>query len=126
MSSHETRAHWQTEISGHLPHLSRPQAAVLALWSYGIVLTKSRGITTVAAFLARLLDWPRGNLRQRLREWCSDTADKKRRAACTARPAGVFCLLARLDALVGGAAQTTVWRWPWMRRTCRTALRCWR
>ena len=63
-----TIAHWQSEISQHLPHLSRPQAAVLALWSYGIVLTKSCGITTVVAFLACLLGWSQGNLRQRLRE----------------------------------------------------------
>jgi hypothetical protein len=73
----DTIAHWQTEISRHLPHLSRPQATVLALWSYGMVLTKSCGITTVVAFLARWLGWPKGNLRQRLREWWYDAADKK-------------------------------------------------
>ena len=73
----DTIAHWQTEISQHLPHLSRPQAAVLALWSYGIVLTKSCGITTVVSFLGRLLGCSPGNLRQRLREWCYDACDKK-------------------------------------------------
>jgi Transposase DDE domain len=77
MSPCDTIAHWQREISRHLPHLSRPQATVLALWSYGMVLTKSCGITTVVSFLARLLGWPKGNLRQRLREWCYDAADKK-------------------------------------------------
>lgn len=79
MSPSETIAHWQKEISRHLPHLSRPQAAVLALWSYGIVLTKSCGLTTVVCFLARLLGWSKGNLRQRLREWCYDATDKKGR-----------------------------------------------
>ncbi len=77
MSPADTIAHWQTEISRHLPHLSRPQVAVLALWSYGIVVTKSCGITTVVAFLARVLGWSKGNLRQRLREWCYDAGDKK-------------------------------------------------
>lgn len=77
MSPCDTIAHWQTEISRHLPHLSRPQAAVLALWSYGIVLTRSCGITTVVSFLARLLGWSKGNLRQRLREWCYDAGDKR-------------------------------------------------
>lgn len=77
MSPSETIAHWQREISRHLPHLSRPQAAVLALWSYGMVLTKSCGLTTVVCFLARLLGWSKGNLRQRLREWCYDAADKQ-------------------------------------------------
>ena len=77
MSPADTIAHWQTEISRHLPHLSRPQAAVLALWSYGIVLTKSCGMTTVVSFLAQLLGWSKGNLRQRLREWCYDAGDKQ-------------------------------------------------
>ncbi len=77
MSPAETIAHWQREISGHLPHLSRPQAAVLALWSYGIVLTRSCGITTVVCFLAQALGWSKGNLRQRLREWCYDADDKR-------------------------------------------------
>lgn len=77
MSPSDTIAHWQSEISVHLPHLSRPQARVLALWSYGIVLTKSCGIPTVVAFLAELLGCSRGNLRQRLREWWYDAADKR-------------------------------------------------
>ncbi|EFH81071.1 hypothetical protein Krac_1746 [Ktedonobacter racemifer DSM 44963] len=47
MSHTETIAYWQREISVHMPHLSRPQAAVLALWSYGMVLSKSSGITTI-------------------------------------------------------------------------------
>jgi hypothetical protein len=65
MSPADTIAPWQTEISRHLPHVSRPQVAVLGLWSYGIVLTKSCGITPVVAFLAGVLGWSKGNLRQR-------------------------------------------------------------
>lgn len=77
MSPTDTIAHWQREIRKYLPHLSRPQAAVLALWSYGIVLSKSCGITTVVSFLGQLLGESKGNLRQRLREWCYDAEDKK-------------------------------------------------
>ena len=40
----------------HMPHLSVPQANVLALWSYGIALTRCCGRLTVATFLALLLD----------------------------------------------------------------------
>lgn len=76
MSHTETIAYWQREISMHLPHLSRPQAAVLALWSYGMVLSKSSGITTIVSFLAKVLACPKDNLRQRLREWCYDAKDK--------------------------------------------------
>ncbi len=34
------------------PMLSRPQATVLALWSYGMVVAKSCDITTACAALA--------------------------------------------------------------------------
>ena len=50
---------------------------MLVLWSYGIVLTKRCAITTVVAFLAWLLGWSQGNLRQCLREWCYDAGDKQ-------------------------------------------------
>jgi len=56
MSQLDTLSQWEKTVSTHLPHLSRPQAYVLALWSYGMVLAKSCGITSVAALLADLLD----------------------------------------------------------------------
>jgi hypothetical protein len=40
---------WRETVSMAFPSLSRPQATVLALWSYGMVLAKSCGITTVCA-----------------------------------------------------------------------------
>ncbi len=76
MSPTETIASWQAEISTHLPHLSRPQAAVLALWSYGMVVSKSCGMTSIVSLLATVLGCPKANLRQRLREWCYDAKDK--------------------------------------------------
>jgi len=66
-----------------MPHLSKPQVVVLAMWSYGIALTKSCGRRTIAAFLAMLLNKKEDALEQRLQEWCCDAHDKsgqKRRA----------------------------------------------
>jgi hypothetical protein len=60
-----------------LPKLSRPQAKVLAYWSYGMVLAKSCGITLVSATLAIQLQCAEGNLIKRLGEWCYNAEDKK-------------------------------------------------
>lgn len=58
-------------------HLSNPQITVLALWSYGIVLARTCGLTRVAATLASHLEEKESNLRQRLREWYWDQSDKQ-------------------------------------------------
>ena len=77
MSHRKALSQWEQQVSTHLGHLSRPQAHVLALWSYGMVLAKSCGITSVAAILAEGLGSSFGTLRQQLREWCYDATDKK-------------------------------------------------
>src|SRR4051812_18759638 len=57
-----------------LPHLRGPQRRGLALWVLGAVLAQS---ACQAAVLAALLPWaPYHALRQRLREWLLDGADK--------------------------------------------------
>jgi hypothetical protein len=66
-----------------MPHLAKPQVVVLAMWSYGIALTRTCGRRTVSVFLALLLEQRVGTIEQRLREWCYDAQDKqgqKRRA----------------------------------------------
>src|SRR6266852_1333118 len=68
---------WRETVSMGFPALSHPQATVLALWSYGMVLAKSCGLTTVCATLALQLECSEGSLVQRLREWCYDAQDKK-------------------------------------------------
>ena len=60
---------WIKTVSQHMPHLSKTHAVVLALWSFGMVVTKSCGLTTVAAFLAALLGKKENTLHQRLCEW---------------------------------------------------------
>src|SRR6185436_19842797 len=66
-SEHITQ--WAEMISGQLPSLSRPQAYVLALWSYGAQVVHSCGQSQVTGLLARLLAQKEATLRQRLREW---------------------------------------------------------
>lgn len=60
---------WQQMVSMHLPHLSKPQATVLALWSLGMVLTQHGGLSSVSFLLGCLLDQRPSTLRQRLRDW---------------------------------------------------------
>ena len=52
MSCHSKVAEWTSIIHTHLPHLSKPQAAVLALWSLGMVLARSCALTAVSVWLA--------------------------------------------------------------------------
>ncbi len=84
MTNPDGLTEWTATVSAQLPHLSKPQATVLALWSFGMVMARSCGLTTVAAFLAALLDQPDATLRQRLREWYKDARDKKGRRPAAA------------------------------------------
>ena len=77
MSTQNPLSQWKETVSMAFPALSRPQATVLALWSYGMVLAKSCGITSVCAALALQTGACEGSLTQRLREWCYDAKDKK-------------------------------------------------
>lgn len=68
---------WEQTVSSHLLHLSKPQVAVLASWSYALVMLKSVGMTQVSVWLAMLLGGKVDAWRQKLREWCYDAPDKK-------------------------------------------------
>ena len=57
---------WTAMVSTQMPHLSQPQARVLALWRYGMAMTRSGGRLTVAAFLALRLGQKVATLAQRL------------------------------------------------------------
>lgn len=67
---------WIEEVHQHLPHLSKPQTLILAVWSYVMILIRASGITSNAAMIAELTDEEENNVRQRLREFCWDRADK--------------------------------------------------
>jgi hypothetical protein len=71
MTCSQRGSQWTETVSRHLPHLSRPQAVVVAFWSLGMVLTGSCGWSQVSAMLALLVAQREETLRQRLREWYS-------------------------------------------------------
>src|SRR5215813_7088173 len=77
MSCHPRVTEWTTIIQAHLPHLTKPQATVLALWSLGMVLARSCALTAVSAFLATWLHRKEDTVRQQLREFCYEATAKR-------------------------------------------------
>jgi hypothetical protein len=76
MSRRAALYRWTDEVTTAFPHLSQPQATVLALWSFGMVLARSCALTTVALFLARLLGRHPPTPQQRLREFYQEASAK--------------------------------------------------
>lgn len=73
---------WTAEVQAALPHLSKPQAAALALFSLGMVFARPCAVSAVAGVLAVALDQSVNTVRQRLREFAWDAeakAGEKRR-----------------------------------------------
>jgi len=68
---------WRLTLMQHLPHLSKPQATVLALWSVGMVLARSCALTAVSAMVATVHGRKEHTLRQRLREWYDEGPAKR-------------------------------------------------
>ena len=68
---------WDQTLSTHLPHLSRPQRWGLVLWSVGLILAFSCGLTTVAVALAYLLARREGAVREQLRDWYREAPAKR-------------------------------------------------
>ena len=50
MSCQSAVYQWTEVVTTHMPHLSKPQATVLALWSLGMVLARSCALTAVSLF----------------------------------------------------------------------------
>jgi hypothetical protein len=67
---------WLTTLMQHLPHLSKPQATVLALWSFGMVLARSCALSAVSSLLAEGMQRSEPTVRQRLRAWYYDVPRK--------------------------------------------------
>ena len=114
---------WLTIIMQHLSHLSKPQATVLALWSFGMVLARSCALTAVSHRLAKGMKRKEQTVRQQLREWYYDTPRKRAPSAkrCTSRRVLPPCWAGWS---AGGRARN--WRWPSMPRPWANALWCWR
>jgi hypothetical protein len=76
---------WLTTIMHHLSPLSKPQATVLALWSFGMVLARSCALTASSHWLATGTKRNEPTVRQPLREWDYDTQPQrgpKRQVLC--------------------------------------------
>lgn len=67
---------WQQQLATHFPPLSAPVVAVLALYSFGMILARVAGLTTVVLFLSRHLVLAPAALRKRLREFYLDANEK--------------------------------------------------
>src|SRR3954466_4411714 len=85
MSCHPRVTEWTPIIHTHLPHLTKPQATVLALWSLGMVLARSCALTAVSVFLAMWLGRKENTVRQHVRGFCYEAAAKRGTGRCALR-----------------------------------------
>jgi hypothetical protein len=67
---------WTAEVSSRMPHLGK-LAAVLALYSFGMVLLKQSGLSVISEFISQLLEKKPNSVRQRLREWNYEASQKR-------------------------------------------------
>ena len=123
MSCHPRVTEWTRTIHARLPHLSTPQATVLALWSLGMVLARSCALTAVSAFLATWLHRKEPAVRQQLREFCYEATAKRGTTRCALAVEPCFVPL-----LLGSSTSGRARNWPWlsMPRPWGPALRSWR
>jgi hypothetical protein len=68
---------WTEVVTTHRPPLSKPQAAVLALWSVGMVRARSWALSAGSEFLAQGLERKPNTVRQQLRECCYEAKAKR-------------------------------------------------
>src|SRR5713101_152299 len=68
---------WTRIVTTHFPHLSKPQARVLALWSLGMVVARSCALSAASVLLAQWLDRKANTVRQQLREFCYEIPAKR-------------------------------------------------
>jgi hypothetical protein len=73
----EELCEWTEVVSSRLTHLSRSQARGLALYSFGVVMVQSCGVTSIAVFLGMLLGRNENSVRQQLRELTYAGPDKR-------------------------------------------------
>ena len=76
MPYHPALYHWIDTVCIHFPHLSKPLATGLALWSFGMIMARSCGLSAVAGCLAPLLGQSFNTGRERLRDTYREAAAK--------------------------------------------------
>ncbi len=67
---------WRHHLASRFCDLPAPVVAVLALYSFGVILARVSGLARVLLFLTQHLGCPANPLRKRLREFYLDAADK--------------------------------------------------
>jgi hypothetical protein len=77
MSCQRAVSQWTEVVPTYMPHLSKPQAAVLALWSLGMVLARSCALSAVSEVLAGGLERKANTVRHQLREFCYEAKAKR-------------------------------------------------
>ena len=86
---------WIEEVSSGMSNLSKQQARVLALYSYGMIMTGRCGLNVIVGFLSLLTGMSAVNLRQRLREWLYEENHKKGKKRCEIEVKTCFEVLTR-------------------------------
>jgi hypothetical protein len=76
MSCQKPLYSWIEQVVTAFPQLSRPQAMVLALYSFGAILAQRCGLNSVAAVLTPLLDLGYSTIRSRLQEFYQPASAK--------------------------------------------------
>lgn len=86
---------WSCIVSQQMNHLSLPQVAGLATWSFGMVMTKSSSLTQVSNFIAKVNGEKPNTLRQRLKEWYQEAEAKTGKKRSTLDVSSCFAPLMR-------------------------------
>jgi hypothetical protein len=76
MSRHTPLYSWTCQVVSAFPSLSRPQATVLALYSFGAILAHRCGLNSVAVTLAALMGVHYSTIRSRLQEFYQPASAK--------------------------------------------------
>ena len=76
MTRHNAFESWTHQVVSAFPCLSRPQATVLALYSFGAILADRCGLSSVAIMLVRVLGVPYLTIRSRLQEFYQPASAK--------------------------------------------------
>jgi hypothetical protein len=77
MSRHPGLYQWKRIVAKQFPHLSKPMATCLALWSLGMIVARSCALTAVAAALESLLKQEFHTVRERLRDLYREAEAKR-------------------------------------------------
>ena len=79
MTGHPPLDQWTAQVAAAFPQLTRPQATVLALYSFGMILAQRCGLSRVVTVLLPLLHVGSHTLRSRLQEFYQPAAAKSGR-----------------------------------------------